>query len=107
MQRSFTLKALAAATALAGLTAVPGVVIDAPRVAEAVAQLECTVSHSMHVGREDGGNLLVFGEIVAFHVAADALDGTRVDQQRLHPVGRHAGNWYSDATDLFELIRPA
>ena len=92
---------------LAGLTAVPGVLVGAPRVAEAAAQFECTVTHSMHVGRAGGGNLVVFGEVVAMHVADDVLDGTRVDQQRLHPVGRHAGNWYSDATDLFELIRPA
>lgn len=92
---------------LAGLTAVPGVLVGAPRVGEASAQFECTVTHHMHVGRPGGGNRLVFGEVVAVHVAGDVLDGTRVDQTRLQPVGRHAGNWYSHATDLFELIRPA
>jgi flavin reductase (DIM6/NTAB) family NADH-FMN oxidoreductase RutF len=91
----------------AGLTAVPGLVVAAPRVAEAKAQMECTVTDVLKVGRPEGGNWLVVGEVVAFHVAGDLLDGTRVDQARLKAVGRHAGNWYSHATDLFEMVRPA
>ena len=35
----------------AGLTAVPGVIVRAPRVAEAKAQMECRVTHELHVGR--------------------------------------------------------
>ncbi|MDY7099849.1 MAG: flavin reductase family protein [Actinomycetota bacterium] len=104
---SATLDADADEFAHAGLTAVAGKVVDAPRVAEAKAQLECTVTQVIHVGRPDGGNRVVFGEVVCFHVAEDLLDGTRVDQSALGAVGRHAGNWYSHATDLFELIRPA
>jgi flavin reductase (DIM6/NTAB) family NADH-FMN oxidoreductase RutF len=91
----------------AGLTAVPGRLVKAPRVAEAKAQLECSVTDVLHVGRAEGGNTIVFGEVVCFHVAEDLLDGTRVDQAALRAVGRHAGNWYSHATDLFELVRPA
>ena len=53
------------------------------------------------------GNDLVIGEVVVVHVADRVLDGTRVDQSELRAVGRHAGNWYSHATDLFDLTRPA
>ena len=42
------------------------------------------------------------GEVVAFHVDTDLLDGTRVDQAKLSAVGRHAGNCYSTTEQLFE-----
>lgn len=90
----------------AGLTAVPGLVINAPRVAEAKAQLECRVTQTIHVGRTEGGNRVFIGEVVAFHIDRDILDGTRVDQARLGAVGRHAGNTYSRTDHLFELQRP-
>ncbi len=90
----------------AGLTAVPGVRVDAPRVAEAKAQMECRVTHELHVGREGGGNWLFVGEIVVFHVNEDLLDGTRVDQAALAAVGRHVGNSYSRTHELFTMIRP-
>jgi flavin reductase (DIM6/NTAB) family NADH-FMN oxidoreductase RutF len=48
----------------------------------------------------------VVGEAVAFHVDDSLLDGTRVDQAELRAVGRHAGNTYSHATDLFDIVRP-
>lgn len=91
---------------LAGLTPVAGESVAAPRVAEAVAQLECRVTHHFHIGRPGGGNWMFVGEVVMFHVDETLLDGTRVDQGLLRAVGRHAGNWYSSATDLFELQRP-
>lgn len=90
----------------AGLTAIAGAVVDAPRVAEAKAQMECRVTHRLHVGREGGGNWLFVGEVVAFHIDEDLLDGTRVDQARLGAIGRHAGNMYSRTHDLFTMIRP-
>ena len=91
----------------AGLTVVESTMIDAPRVGEAKAQMECRVTHQLHVGREGGGSWLIVGEVVAFHIDPELLDGTRIDQAKLRAVGRHAGNWYSHAEDLFELIRPA
>lgn len=90
----------------AGLTAVDGVVVDAPRVAECPATLECRVTDHFPIGRPEGGNMLIVGEVVAFHVADGLLDGTRVDQQALGAVGRHVGNWYSSTANLFELLRP-
>ncbi len=90
----------------AGLTAVPGVVVDAPLVAEAKAQMECRMTHRLHVGREGGGNWLFVGEVVAFHINGDLLDGTRIDQAALAAIGRHAGSFYSTTRDLFSMIRP-
>jgi len=91
----------------AGITKLPSVEIGPCRVAEATATMECRVIDIVHVGREGGGNHLVIGEAVMIHVADRVLDGTRVDQHELKAIGRHAGSWYSNATDLFSIDRPA
>lgn len=90
-----------------GLTAVPSTSIRAPMVGECKANIECVVTQIVDVGHAEHGNALVVGEAVEFHVAEELLDGTRIDQAALRAIGRHAGNTYSHATDLFDLIRPA
>jgi flavin reductase (DIM6/NTAB) family NADH-FMN oxidoreductase RutF len=90
-----------------GLTAVPSVSIRPPMVGECKANIECVVTDIVDIGDPGDGNGLVIGEAVEFHVQSDLLDGTRVDQAALHAVGRHVGNTYSHATDLFDIARPA
>ena len=90
----------------AGLTAVPSLSIRPPMVAECKANIECVVTQILDIGHPEHGSALVIGEAVEFHVADHLLDGTRVDQAELRAVGRHVGNAYSRATDLFELVRP-
>ncbi len=89
-----------------GLTAVPSASVRPPMVGECKANIECTVSQIVDIGHADFGNALVIGEAVEFHVAEDLLDGTRIDQAGLGAIGRHVGNMYSHATDLFEITRP-
>ena len=89
-----------------GLTAVPSRSVRPPMVGECKANIECTVSQIVDIGHADFGNGLVIGEAVEFHVADDLLDGTRIDQAALGAVGRHVGNMYSHATELFEITRP-
>lgn len=91
----------------AGLTPVDSTLIRPKRVAEAKAQLECRLVNDMHIGAEGAGNWLFVGEVVAFWVDTDLLDGTRVDQAKLAAIGRHAGNFYSTTEHLFEVVRPA
>lgn len=91
----------------AGLTKLESTEIRPMRVGEATATMECRVTDIVHVGRPEGGNGLVIGEIVMIHVADRVLDGTRVLQEELRAVGRHVGSWYSNATDLFAIDRPA
>jgi flavin reductase (DIM6/NTAB) family NADH-FMN oxidoreductase RutF len=93
--------------AAAGLTAVPSTSIRPPMVGECKANIECVVIQIIDVGHPEAGNALVIGEAVEFHIADEILDGTRIDQAGLRAVGRHVGNQYSNATDLFEIIRPA
>ncbi len=90
----------------AGLTAVPSASIRPPMVGECKANIECVVTQIVDVGDAKYGSAVVFGEAVEFHVADHLLDGTRVDQADLAAVGRHVGNTYSNATDLFDIVRP-
>ena len=91
----------------AGLPPADSMFIKPKRVAEAKAQLECRLVNDMHIGAEGAGNWLFVGEVVAFWVDTDLLDGTRVDQAKLAAIGRHAGNFYSTTENLFEIVRPA
>lgn len=89
-----------------GLTAVAGNSVRPPMVGECKANIECVVTQIVEIGHPELGNGLVIGEAVEFHVAEHLLDGTRVDQAELRAIGRHAGNGYSHATDLFDMVRP-
>ena len=92
--------------AVAGLTARPGEVIDAPYVAEAKAAMECRVSHIVELG-EAPANVVVFGQVLRVHVDTSILDGTRIDPLALKAVGRMAGDGYATtAAGYFEMKRP-
>ena len=91
---------------LAGLTPGPSIEVKAPRVAEARASFECRVTQFVELGRAPSTNVVVFGEVVRFHVNDEVLDGTRIDHAALDAVGRMAGNGYATTRERFELIRP-
>ena len=94
---------------VAGLTAVAGTRIAAPMVAEASARLECRVSRTIDIGSdpEAPANTVVFGEVLAIHVATRILDGTRILPGELRAVGRMAGAGYTRTVDgYFEMDRP-
>lgn len=87
---------------LVGLTAVRGEQVNAPRVGEAKASLECVVTHVVEVG----SNAVVFGEVVRFHHDVDVIVGTRVDLDLLAAVGRMSGPGYTRTRDRFTMQRP-
>ncbi len=89
-----------------GVTAVPSKGIRPPMVGECKANIECIVTDIIDIGHPEQGNGLVIGEATEFHIDESLLDGTRIDQAALAAVGRHVGNSYSHATDLFDLTRP-
>jgi flavin reductase (DIM6/NTAB) family NADH-FMN oxidoreductase RutF len=92
--------------AYAGLTALPSVLVAAPRVGESLVNFECKVVHSYEI--EGGGSVIVVGRVVMMHVANEILDERyRIDYGVYKPVGRLAGSGYCRVNDLFEMERPA
>ena len=91
---------------LAGLTAIPSEVVKAPRVAESPAQMECKLLQVIFTGAGVAAGVIVLGEVVRFHVAAELEENYRIDPTGLDAVGRMAGNTWARTQDRFELVRP-
>lgn len=88
----------------AGLTAVRGDIVGAPRAIEAPVAMEVRLVEVIEIAKT--GNLLVLGEVVRVHLADRIMSGDRVDPALLRPLGRLAGSQFSRLGDLFSLDRP-
>ncbi len=89
----------------AGLTALPGVRVRAPRVAEAPISFECRRLANLELGV---GRNVIIGEVVYLHIRDDLID-----MEKLHVHGEKSGliarmhglGWYARTTDLFDMPR--
>jgi flavin reductase (DIM6/NTAB) family NADH-FMN oxidoreductase RutF len=52
-----------------------------------------------------GSGFVVIGSIVLFHIDDDVYDNGRILLDKLQPLGRLAGNWYTRTTDILKIIR--
>lgn len=92
----------------AGLTPVPGEVVDAPRVGESPASFECELFESVRVGEGAGGATLVIGTVRLMHVRDDLVnERNHIDIAALSPVGRLAGSDYAYVRQTFSMPRPS
>lgn len=90
--------------AAAGLDLVPSSVVRPPRVAAAPVHMECRMFRILEVGSSP--HSLVIGQVEVFHVADHLIDEAgRIDYNRLHPLGRLAGDFYCTIADQRRIIR--
>lgn len=67
-----------------GLTLIPSSVVQAPRIAECAAHIECRLHQVVEF---DGGEVFIFGRVLAVDIARDCAGGTVADRyQALDPV---------------------
>lgn len=93
--------------AVAGLTALAGELVGAPRVAEAPVQMECRLRQIVEISALPLGGSLVLGDVVRFHVSEAVLEpGLHLAPDKLRAVGRMAGSDYVRTGDRFALDRP-
>lgn len=81
--------------------------VRAPRIALSPVHMECRLDQAVTLGR--GINTLFIGEVVAFHLAPEVYDGSRVDSVAMRPVARLGGPFYADLGEIFKrpmLQRP-
>lgn len=93
----------------AGLTALPGVVVDVPRVAEALVAFECRLAHFLRIGDSAPRASHILGEVVYWHIDDGLLDEAArnpIDAAALAAVGRMGGIDYARTTDRFSMVRP-
>lgn len=94
---------------LAGLTAKPGELIDAPYVGEAFAVLECRVTEILQPKGLDGEaseNIMVIGQVMGIHIDEAIIRDGKLDMGLAKPVARMGYMDYSEGSDVFEMIRP-
>jgi flavin reductase (DIM6/NTAB) family NADH-FMN oxidoreductase RutF len=98
--------------AVAGLTAVAGDVVAAPRVLESPVNFECRLSQMIQLQGADGtpvDSWLVLGEVVAVHIDKALIRDGIYDTAAAHPILR-AGRLgdYAEITPeaMFEMRRP-
>jgi flavin reductase (DIM6/NTAB) family NADH-FMN oxidoreductase RutF len=92
---------------LAGLIAAEGSLVDAPRVADAPAALECVLLREVDLGVSS--NTLIIGEVKAVHLAdhlETAPDTWAVRPESLRPVGRLGGEEYTLLGEVRKVPRP-
>lgn len=77
--------------------------IDAPRVADAPASLECRTTQ--HV-RLEGGGYAVFGEVVGVHINDACMVDGYFDATKPRLLSRLGYKLYGETKEVFELTRP-
>ncbi|AFH59518.1 flavin reductase family protein [Paenibacillus caseinilyticus] len=92
----------------AGLTPVASDAIPVPGLQEARIRMECVLEQAIELGGTGGVPAcdLLIGRIVRFHLDEELYDRGHIDPEKLQPVARMAGNFYSRLGTLFELERP-
>jgi len=91
----------------AGLTPAASTRVGPPRVAESPLAIECRVMHRITLGDPPRESALFVARIVMWHIREDILiDGYKIDQHKLHAVGRMGGRSYARTEDQFELMIP-
>jgi len=89
----------------AEIESAPSSVVTPPRVADSVVAYECKLRQIIDLGDETLSGHLILGDVVAIHVADDALDNLRIDGDKLDSIGRLAGADYSLTRERIQLER--
>lgn len=95
---------------LAGLATAPCRLVKAPRVADAIASMECRLVQIIPLHTADGTPLegwITIGEVIGVHIDDRLLVDGRFDTAGARPIARcgYRGD-YTEVTQLFEMIRP-
>lgn len=93
----------------AGLTQAKCEIVKAPRVAEAVASLECKVTNIVPIQNIEGtrtGAIVIIGQVVGVHIAERALKDGLFDTAGMELCARLGYQDYAKVTETFTLGRP-
>ena len=91
---------------ISGLTPTNSQKIKPPRVGEAKISFECKLNQIVEIGDGTAGSgFVVIGTIVLFHIDDVIYDNGRILTDKLEPLGRLAGNWYTRSTDTLIIDR--
>jgi len=84
-------------------------IIDAPRVAEANAAMECKVTSVIETNDVEGnltGAVIIIGQVVGVHIKDEVIRDGRFDVNLAEPVSRLGYMDFGLTSDLHEMLRP-
>lgn len=93
----------------AGLTSAPSQLVKPPRVARALAALECKVTQVLEPKGLDGATgerIAIFGEVVGIHIDDAAMTHGLFDIVKAGTVSRLGYMDYAAVTETFQMRRP-
>ncbi len=97
---------------IAGLTAVPGKLVNVPRVAESPVSFECKLTQIIQLQGADGEKAqawLTLGEVVAVHIDKAMIKDGVYQTALARPIvraGRKGDYFEIKPENMFEMIRP-
>jgi flavin reductase (DIM6/NTAB) family NADH-FMN oxidoreductase RutF len=97
---------------IAGLTAVPGKLVNVPRVGESPVSFECRLSQIIQLQAANGEKAqawLTLGEVVAVHIDKAFIKDGVYQTALTHPIVRagRRGDYFEIRPDaMFEMVRP-
>ena len=97
---------------IAGLTTVPGRIVNVPRVAESPVAFECKLTQIIRLQGADGKEAqawLTLGEVVAVHIDKAMIRDGVYQTGLAHPIvraGRKGDYFEIKDDDMFEMVRP-
>ena len=91
---------------VSGLTPESSSKVSPPKVKESKINLECKLDQIVEIGDGTAGSgFVVLGTIVLFHIDNDIYEDGHILLDKLEPLGRLAGNWYTRPTDNLKITR--
>ena len=92
-----------------GLTQVPSLKVQPPRVLESPISFECKVDNIVSLGDSGGAGQLIIAKVVQIHINKDYLDSEGgIDSEKLDLVARMGGDWYTrvNKNSMFKIPKP-
>jgi len=91
---------------VSGLTPSPSEKVAPPRVKESKISFECKLNQIVEIGDGTAGSgFIVIGTIVLFYIDDEVHENGKINLEKLEPLGRLAGNWYSRTKNPLKIIR--
>ncbi|WML60183.1 flavin reductase family protein [Neobacillus sp. PS2-9] len=88
------------------LTKEQSIKVKVPRIKESLVHLECELYQVLHFGDKPGAGSLVIGKVIHVHVNDELYDKGRIDTSKLQPIGRMAGNTFTNPlAKIFDMTR--
>jgi flavin reductase (DIM6/NTAB) family NADH-FMN oxidoreductase RutF len=89
-----------------GLTKEASLMVKVPRIKESLVHLECELYQVLDFGDKAGSGSLVIGKVLNIHVEDELFHNGRINTEKLQPIGRMAGNTYTNPLGkTFDIIR--